>query len=417
VSDTENSKVPLPPFQRAGETVYLYSENFDAGFGVYARLAYQTVEPGGSFDFEGLEAGKYFVSVNPARRSLESMPLFACANPEDFEECEKLRAKEMEDVAKTPDEGPVTTWYPKATGMAGATPIVLGAGESQTANVTLAIRPLFHVSGEFGLPDEALNQIGTSLQEVDSGQTLPVWMARIHGAFVMGGVPPGRYIAKLTAPGLQATLPVTVTDHDIDGIKLIPQPELRVNGAFRMANPDTPLPDNLSLQFSWPLRGDSGVIPASPDGAFHLIGFPDNYSILPVLPNGYAATEIRYGGADYRNKLIPIKGDTTDPTLTILIGNQPSTVNGTIQEANAKIVLAPWPIPENFDLRSLRVAVPDEQSAFSFQGLPPGKYKAVVLTGDDRKRDHDISILHDKFAAADVFELTAGQNLTIVPKP
>lgn len=400
-----------------GTTVYLFSENFEAGFASYARLAYQAVTPDGSFDFQGLEAGKYIIHARPARSmTRETDYVNACVVGENFGKCEELRAKEMEEVKKTPDEGYVTTWYPKSPDMAGATPLMLGAGETQTANIELLTRPLYHVSGEIGIPDEDLDHSGTSLQDPDSGQVLPVWMARIHGHFEMSGVPSGRYLAKLTSPGLQATLPVTVTDHDVDGVKLIPQPQVATNGRFRMDTPDTPLPANLSILFSWPLPGDLSAIPTASDGSFNLAGFPDDYSILPIVPAGYTATEIRYGGANYLNQLIPLKGDTIDPTLTVVLSNQPATVSGVTRESNAKIVLAPYPLPGNFDLRALRVAIPDNNGTFSFTSLPPGKYKAALLTGDDRKRDHDLTILTDKFAVTDAFELTAGQSAVVALK-
>ena len=50
-------------------------------------------------------------------------------------------------------------------------------------------------------------------------------------------------------------------------------------------------------------------------------------------------------------------------------------------------------------------------------GLAPGRYKAVALTGDDRKRDHDLAILGDKLSVADSFEVVAGQSVTITLHP
>ena len=52
-----------------------------------------------------------------------------------------------------------------------------------------------------------------------------------------------------------------------------------------------------------------------------------------------------------------------------------------------------------------------------FGRLAPGRYKAVALAGDDRKRDHDLAILGDKLDAADSFEVVAGQSVTIALHP
>ena len=115
-------------------------------------------------------------------------------------------------------------------------------------------------------------------------------------------------------------------------------------------------------------------------------------------------------------------GDTPDSSLTIVLTDQPGAVGGSILDGEqkpvaAKVVLVPEPLPTGFDLWAIRVASTDPKGSFAFSGLAPGKYKAVALTGDDRKRDHDLSLLGDRFRAADAFEVVAGQNVNIVVKP
>lgn len=161
---------------------------------------------------------------------------------------------------------------------------------------------------------------------------------------------------------------------------------------------------------------------ASGNGHFVLSALPGDYSVLPVVPAGYAVTELHYGGANYLNRLIPMKGDSIDSSLTIVLSDQPGTVGGSILDAEqkpvpAKVVLVPDPLPADFDLWAIRVAVPDKDGAFAFRGLAPGRYKAVTLTGDDRKRDHDFAILGDKLNSADAFEVVAGQSVSANVRP
>src|ERR1019366_5934690 len=66
------------------------------------------------------------------------------------------------------------------------------------------------------------------------------------------------------------------------------------------------------------------------DGRFRLTAFPGDYSVLPVAPPGYAVTDLRYGGANYLNSLIPIRGASADSSLTIVLTDQPSSVTGSI---------------------------------------------------------------------------------------
>jgi hypothetical protein len=166
------------------------------------------------------------------------------------------------------------------------------------------------------------------------------------------------------------------------------------------------------VQFGPPLPADSAPVEVEGSGTFTFTGFPDDYSVQPVVPTGYTVTEILYGGIDYLNQLIPINGNTADPSLTIVLSNQPATISGGAP-ANVTVVLAPTPLPENFDLRSLRVTATDKNGNFSFNGLPPGQYKTAVLTGDDRRHFRDLTILNDKFSAADTIDLAAGQSAAV----
>jgi hypothetical protein len=222
---------------------------------------------------------------------------------------------------------------------------------------------------------------------------------------------------------IQVNVPFTITNHDVEGIKIVPQPELGVEGFFRMANSGSPLPAGLSVQFAFPSPGgQSDSIPVAENGQFWLTGYAGDYSVRPVVPAGYAVTEIRYGGANYLNSLIPMKGDSIDSSLSIVLTNQPAAVEGSIVDGEqkpvpARIVLAPDPLPPGFDWRAIRVVSNDKQGAFTLSGLAPGRYKAVALAGDDRKRDHDLSLLAEKLAAADAIEVVAGQSVSINIRP
>jgi hypothetical protein len=178
----------------------------------------------------------------------------------------------------------------------------------------------------------------------------------------------------------------------------------------------------LSVQFAWPLPGESTPMPASENGHFVLTALPGDYSVLPVVPAAYAVTELRYGGANYLNCLIPMKGDSIDSSLTIVLSDQPGAVGGSILDAEqkpvpAKVVLVPDPLPAGFDLWATRVVNDDKDGAFAFRGLAPGRYKAVALTGDERKRDHDFAILGDRLSVAEAFEVAAGQSLSVNIRP
>jgi hypothetical protein len=179
----------------------------------------------------------------------------------------------------------------------------------------------------------------------------------------------------------------------------------------------------LSVQFAYAAPGgESTLIAASPDGVFWLSDAPGEYSVRPVAPPAYAVTEIRYAGGNYLFSLIPIGSSSADASITIVLSDQPASASGVLTDeagkpVAAEIALLPDPIPERFDFRSIRVAVTNDRGGFVLGGLAPGRYKAVALTGDDRRQDHDMTLIGPRLGLADAFELTSGQNLTINLRP
>jgi hypothetical protein len=179
----------------------------------------------------------------------------------------------------------------------------------------------------------------------------------------------------------------------------------------------------LSVQFAYPNPGgESTPIAASPDGGFWLSDAPGEYSLRPIVTPAYAVTAIRYAGGNYPLSLIPLGSGTADASITIILSDQPASVSGVLTDdagkpVAAKIALLPDPIPEHFDFRAIRVAATNDRGGFVIGGLSPGRYKAVALTGEDRRQDHDMTLIGPRLGLADAFELTAGQNLTLDLRP
>ena len=92
---------------------------------------------------------------------------------------------------------------------------------------------------------------------------------------------------SVTGPGtlrlFAANLTFTITDHDVDGLKVVALPAptaLGVIGSFRMANEDAKLPADLSVRFAYPEPGGQwDNVPAALNGAFWLTDKPGDYSV------------------------------------------------------------------------------------------------------------------------------------------
>ncbi len=386
--------------------------------------------PDGSFRFTGLAPGRYIVGVGP--------------RPFQTIEFQVDRNTGQALPAKPPAEGYVQTFYPGTTDFAAALPVSLGAGETVAADFKMAKRPLFRASGEVSAPGVERWAGKVQVTPTGYGVSRHVYSgpASVPGPFTVEGLPPGQYVAttiagtpqpvqagaagvRILVSTMQTNLSFSITDHDVDGLRIVPVPrgQVEVNGFFRMARPEIPLPGGLSVQYAFPQPGGvSTPIPAAATGEFWLSGMSGDYSVQPVLPAGYAATEVRYGSANYLNSLIPLTGGSPDSSLTIVLTDQTGSVAGTIVDRDSKpvpaeIALVPDPLPETFDFRAIRVVRNDQTGAFALSGLAPGRYRAAALTGDDRKRDHDMAILGEKIRAAEPFEVVAGQSVNISLRP
>ncbi|HVW07582.1 MAG TPA: carboxypeptidase-like regulatory domain-containing protein [Bryobacteraceae bacterium] len=431
---------PDPEWRRAGFFMSLLQEDFTDGVrrftfptlenGLPAASVSSTIDEDGSFRFNGLEPGRYIVYASGAGFPAGNF-LFVGRDKDG----KPLPPKHV-------DEGYVQTFFPGAADFAAAIPITVESGETKTADFTLVKQPLYRVSGEAEGDAAASDTIG--VEAIGKGVRSRVYNGIVSGGkFVVEGLPPGDYrIRTMAIPekkeptgngGFRVSMfivplntPFSITDHDITDLHLPSLPlasgPVTTTGQFRLAGGGA-LPGGLSVQFadSYP-GGESTAIAASADGVFWLMGGPGEYSVRPIVPALYAVTEIRYGGGNYLNSLLPLDGKTADSTITIVLTDQPASISGALTDdagkpVAAKVVLLPDPIPAQFDFRAIRVALTNERGGFALGGLAPGRYKALALTGDDRRQDHDMTLIGPRLGPADAFELTAGQNLTITLRP
>jgi len=424
---------PDSEWRHAGFAVTLLQEDFTDGVrrfalasehGQAARHSVSVIHEDGSFEFSGLGPGRYII----------------CASPQPGLHLFIERDKNGKPLPpKHADEGYVQTFFPGTADFAAAIPITVASGENRSADFTLVRRPFYRVSGE---AEGAAAKSDTI--DVESAETGQIFIGTLAGGkFVIEGLPPGDYRVRSAAipdkkeatvnGGFRVSMlmvrldtPFSITDHDIAGLVVTPLPSavgrISTIGQFRLADGGT-LPGGLSIQFAYPNPGgESTPIAASPEGVFWLDDVPGEYSVRPAVPAGYAVTEIRYAGGSYPFSLIPLDGGTADSTITVVLSDQPATVSGVLTDdagkpVAAKIALLPDPIPARFDFRAIRVAATNNRGGFLVGGLAPGRYKAVALTGDDRRQDHDMTLLGPRLGLADAFELTAGQNLTISLRP
>lgn len=216
-------------FEENGDPVLgasVQAMRFDWSYGQRRLKAagYASTDDRGAYRVFGLEPGRYYLSATYLR--MEAMQLGLGVSPEGF----------------------VPTFYPDTTDVGTAVPITLQAGDDVSGyDITLISEHAVSVRGSIPIANDTVNGVSYGQQ---------VWLSRVDGTlrregsrwsnpdskghFVFTSVTPGTYVLQWqpSGPGRksqeEATQVIQVGDSDIDGINLVPQPELKVAGSVRV---------------------------------------------------------------------------------------------------------------------------------------------------------------------------------------
>jgi len=326
------------------------------------------------------------------------------------------------------------TWFPGVPRVEMAAPITLSAGENRTLEMRLQKRELHHISAVIQGPEgREAEQIQITVNSVARGTIVAEQIPKA-GPFRIEGLDEGSYelyatflTTKTTPPEDHAFAiqPVDINDRDIDDLKLVMTPGVSIRGIVTMAEKDASVPGGPMMFLGpMPLSGAHALGAAqalqSPDHLYWQ-GFPSGeYWPMLGLPNGYALVSVTFNGHPVFNTEIDI--EAPESTVNFVVTSRPAALTGTIRDSDqnpiggATVVLLPQPLPDRmdkFNFFAIRVADSDSNGLFHFEDLGPGKYKAIALTGEDRKRAHELQFLHDRMQSAEHFDLDFAQNKSL----
>jgi protocatechuate 3,4-dioxygenase beta subunit len=343
---------------------------------------YSTTDDLGEYRIADLSEGKYILSIAPKKlvpRKRALGPSRAGAEPKRL--ITSVR----------------NAFYPGVQSLESAAPIMLYEGEQHGgADIVLPSAESFCVratvvasSGESSASLWLVQPVGDSFPTVANGSVSP------GEEYEICSLTPGRYrlLASTWDPETKKAAAFVRTDfvvgtRDAGLGNLYPRPGIAVQGKLTVvaAKPEDPLPGGLTVTLERRgrpiLYGENLVAAVKSDGSFGIENvFTDEYGLtVSGLPDGYYLSGASQQGLNVtRGPIQPGRGE-----LLISIGSDAAAIRGRTvdKDANpvpdATVILLP---SKRLETDPILTRQSDNNGAFEFTSLEPGKYQILALTG------------------------------------
>jgi protocatechuate 3,4-dioxygenase beta subunit len=332
-----------------------------------------TTDDTGTYEFSNLAPGKYFLAVI-------AQPWYAlhrsAASPGQ---------KQADDPSAALDVAYPVTFFDSTTEEASATPIVLGAGRREEANVVLHAVPALHIlvqsPHEFGsvnglspLPALRRQVFGTQISAdatLNEGRSLP-------GVIDFNGVAPGHYELQQGNPTRIVALDASNSQQvePSDGI-----PTFTVSGTLASA-PGTSLPEDVSVSLD-SLDGAHGPQTANAQkGRFRFDAVPPGrWQIIAWGPSGQLpVVSFAADGETHAGAALTVGDRALNIIATIAQGEV--RIEGVAARdgkgvAGTMVVLVPKNTAAYHAL--VRRDQSDSDGSFSLRDVVPGRYAVVAI--------------------------------------
>jgi hypothetical protein len=330
------------------------------------------------------------------------------------------------------------TWFPGGPRADMAAPIVLLAGEHREIEMRLQKRELRHISGVVQVPEGREAEAISMSLSAEGRRVVLAGVAAGAGPFRIEGLDEGSYelsallrdfsvdmvarrVIRRPAHDLAfAIVTVEINGRDVDDLNLTMRPGVSIRADITMAEKDDKVPDKARLLLNAMPSSLARHQAGSPIGSLRFEGLPPGeYWPGLYFPDGYVVSSVSYAGRAVVG--MPIDLEAPESTVHFVVTSRPAALTGIVRDSDQKpiggaaIAVLPQPLPETmekFDPAALIVTDSDGNGQFRLKGLPPGTYRAIALTGNDRERAHDLQFLRDRMQWAESITLDFGQTST-----
>jgi hypothetical protein len=345
----------------------------------------------------------------------------------------RIRVPEKDPDAKKKDEtGYGPTWYPGVPQPDMATPIALGYAENRRIEMRLQKHELLHIAGTLQAPEGAeTGVISITLTTEAKGRPTGAEGEIPHaGPFRIDGLEPGSY--RVLAAGrlkdgqtrVFASRLVELAGHSVDDLAAELRPGVALQVVVKVAEEKAEPPKRFSFvplsTDGWGPIDDGGP---PGDSKMYRTGLPPgNYNIAMMQMPGYAVASTALNGT----ALLPgaaVDLESPESVLTVVLTTELGSVTGVVKDseqkpvAEATVALAPELFGGASDDRlSLppgagETTVSDGSGRFAFNGLAPGRYRAIALPGREGLRPAaDAGLIRERMRTAEVIVVLAGQS-------
>jgi protocatechuate 3,4-dioxygenase beta subunit len=335
----------------------------------------------GEFRAYGLMPGEYVVS------GIVRQPMFqAGANANDA------------------SEGYAPTYYPGTPNPAQAELLTLGLGQEMAVQLTLQAARMARVSGVVtDAEGRPLREARVTIRPASNEGMMTMSSAVIgpDGTFAVTNVPPGSHVldvvtqarAQDAAPEV-ASMPLTIGNEDITGLRLTTAPAATVSGTvvFEGTSPRQGVMGGLRItvqsaedQAIGRLLGfgfDGGAV--REDASFQLRGM-GSVLFRAINLGPWMLKSVRLNGEDITDTPLDLTGANVEGLRVVLTDRQTDVSGGVTDEDRQPVrefVVVVQPLREIAGpslQRFLRTARPDQDGKFGLRGIPPADYIATAV--------------------------------------
>jgi Carboxypeptidase regulatory-like domain len=239
-------------------------------------------------------------------------------------------------------------------------------GQQQVLDIQLPTVATYRVKGMIEVPAGRESEALTIGIRSEDSNSMTGGDPNRPGPFSIEGLTPGRYTFTGTvgrgADKLYGELSLSVTDHDIDDVKIKLLPAASLTATIRMAEDGADVPEDAELTL-FQADGRKGADPVSlHDGRFRIEGLPPGryWAQLNHLPSGYAQTVIEVG----------LYGPTE---LPLIVTSKAGAILGTVRDEDQSPVKGA-PVVLMGDSPMSKPMLSGTAGDFRFSDLAPGKY-------------------------------------------